>query len=111
MTLLDPETIASLQDLGDPEFVAEVIDIYIADAPPRIETMREAIAEGDAEKLAAAAHALKSSSGNVGATAVCEICADLEANTLEGATEKLAALEREYADAVTALRDVVKDRL
>ena len=107
MTRIDPETLASLQSFGGPEFFAELIDIYITDAPPRIETMRMAIAEGDAAKLAFAAHALKSSSGNVGATAVRELCADLEANTLAGATEKLAELEREYVDAVKALRAIV----
>jgi HPt (histidine-containing phosphotransfer) domain-containing protein len=107
MTVIDPDMLASLQSFGDPEFVAEVIDLYIGDAPPRIETMRSAIAEGDAAKLAAAAHALKSSSGNVGATAVREICAYLEANTLAGAAEKLVELEREQADAVKALREIV----
>lgn len=106
MTKLDPEMLASLESFGDPAFVAEVIDIYIEDAPPRIEAMRSAIAAGDATKLASAAHALKSSSGNVGASAVRELCAHLEAHGLTGAAEKLAELEREYADAVMALREV-----
>ena len=109
-SVLDEETLAQLRAIGDASFFAELIDLFVADALPRIEAMRGAIVAGDATRLAAEAHALKSSSGNVGAAAMRGICADLEAAAraavLEDAARMLAQLEHEYAVAVSELRKV-----
>src|SRR2546421_5191629 len=49
---------------------AELIAIFLDDAPNHIQAMRDALAKRDASGVAEAAHALKSGSGNVGATRV-----------------------------------------
>jgi two-component system sensor histidine kinase/response regulator len=106
---LDDATIRGLRELGseDDDVLAEVVDLYVDDAPSRIEAMRSAIAASDPEALSEAAHALKSSSGNVGAVKVREICQQLETTgregKIDGAGAVLTQLEREYAIAKSAL--------
>jgi HPt (histidine-containing phosphotransfer) domain-containing protein len=106
---LDDATIRGLRELGseDDDVLAEVVDLYVDDAPSRIEAMRSAIAASDPEALSEAAHALKSSSGNVGAVKVREICQQLETTgregKIDGAGVVLARLEREYDLAKSAL--------
>lgn len=88
--------------------VGELIGIYIDDAPRRIAAIRDAVKRGDAPGLAESAHALRSSSGNVGAKRVVELCASLEAigrsGGTAGAPELVEELMVEYARAVRALR-------
>jgi CheY-like chemotaxis protein len=107
---IDRGTISVLQNLGEPEasVLREVIGLYIADAPSRIASMREAIAAGNPGLLAEEAHALTSSSGNIGATGVLEICRELETigrgGALGGAAELVDRLASEYERAEQALR-------
>jgi HPt (histidine-containing phosphotransfer) domain-containing protein len=105
--VLDDQTIAQLRAIGDLPFFVELIDLYVADAHSRIEDMLTAIAEGNAERLAGEAHALKSSSGNIGAAAVSDLCAELEMAAAEGmppdAADLVSRLEAEYARAIAEL--------
>ena len=108
-TPLDPSTIETLRNLGDDsdDVLAEVIELYVDDAPLRIAAMRKAFAAGDAEGLASAAHALKSGSVNVGATRVGELCEEIERTGLSGSVgnaDPIRELEAEYTRAVSALR-------
>ena len=78
---LDPaviETLRSLQDEGEPDLVAELAGMFLDDAALRLEELRDAIGVGDAAKVRGVSHALKGSSGNMGATRVHGVCADLE---------------------------------
>src|SRR5437867_1846282 len=97
-----------LQQIGDDDGVlAEIIAIYLGEAPARIDGIRKAIAERDARHLAGEAHALRSSSGNIGATRVVDLCTQLEAigkaGGVDGAAEILLQLESEYVRAEDAL--------
>ncbi len=110
---LDPVVIANLREVGggSDDFVAELAGIYLEDAPPRIAVMRDAVRTDNAAKLAGAAHALKSSSGNIGAAVVRDLCTELETIGRAGDTSQAAAtveaLEREYARAAEQLRGVI----
>jgi len=97
-----------LQQIGDDDGVLrEIIGIYLREAPTRLDGIRRAIAQRDARSLAGEAHALRSSSGNVGATRVTDLCISLEAigrnGGVDGAAEILPQLESEYARAEDAL--------
>ena len=97
-----------LQQIGDDDGVLrEIIAIYLREAPTRLDGIRRAIAQRDARSLAGEAHALRSSSGNVGATRVTDLCISLEAigrnGGVDGAAEILPQLESEYARAEDAL--------
>jgi HPt (histidine-containing phosphotransfer) domain-containing protein len=58
--------------------VAEFIDLFLGDLPGRLATIREGVANGDAELTRGAAHALKSSSGYIGALELSSRCRELE---------------------------------
>lgn len=107
-TRLDEEMLAQLRAIGGDEFLAELLDVYVGDAATRFEGLRAAAAAGDTERLAAEAHALKSSSGNIGAATVRDLCAVLEKQAREGRLKdvsgKLTGLDRAYEEALVALR-------
>lgn len=85
------------EDLGGPEVVAEVISIFLEEAPRHLDALEGALAEGDADALRSAAHTLKSSSAQLGAMRVSELARKLEAS---GDAGKVA----EAADDVGAAR-------
>ena len=109
---LDAQTVERLREVG-PEFLREIATIYLDDAPARLAAVREAVRKQDPHAVATAAHAFKSGSGNIGATRVHDLCADLEAMGREGdlarAAETVAELEREAARVEQALRAVAAE--
>jgi two-component system, sensor histidine kinase and response regulator len=107
---LDPavlETLRSLQEEGEPDLLAELAEMFLDDAALQLEGLREAIGEADAQKVRGISHALKGSSGNMGATRVSEVCAELEmageSGDLAAAPGLLERLEEELSLARPAL--------
>jgi two-component system, sensor histidine kinase and response regulator len=82
------------------EVLRKVVELYLANTPTLLQTMREAESGGDAEKLKAAAHSFKSSSANLGALKLADVCMALEtlgrAGSTEGALPLLMQVEEEY---------------
>ena len=72
------QSLRELDDEEDPDFLGELIQIYLLDAPQHLETIKEAIFLGDADSLKLASHTLKSSSANLGAVSFSEVCKELE---------------------------------
>ncbi len=112
--LLDRSVLDGLRELsvpGEPDILAELVGLFLEDAPPRLEALRAALDEGDARRVKEAAHALKGSSSNMGASRMAEICARLEeAGTLGDlieAPDLLKRLETEFAQARSALEGEV----
>ncbi|MBI4632819.1 MAG: response regulator [Deltaproteobacteria bacterium] len=71
--------IKSLQRPGRPDLLHKVIGEYVASAPGLMDAIRRGIAEGDATVLRSAAHSLKTSSANVGASSLAALCRQIEA--------------------------------
>jgi HPt (histidine-containing phosphotransfer) domain-containing protein len=65
--LLDEALFAELFGDGDAEFVSEIVDLFLADAPQRIADVIAAVDRGEARALNRAAHSLKGSSQCIGA--------------------------------------------
>jgi signal transduction histidine kinase/DNA-binding response OmpR family regulator/HPt (histidine-containing phosphotransfer) domain-containing protein len=92
--LLDMEVLAALRAMQRPgraDLLARVIDLFGRDAPRFAADMRSAIAAGDAEALRHAAHTLKSTSANVGATTLAERCRAVEQLARAGEATSVAA--------------------
>jgi HPt (histidine-containing phosphotransfer) domain-containing protein len=68
----------SVQLEGEPDLVVELIDLYFADVPRRVQAMRDAVRFRNPAALASAAHLLRGSSGSLGAQQVAQICAEIE---------------------------------
>ena len=66
-TTIDPTTFAELQATAGAEFVRELIDTFLEEAPPMLAELRDALAASRAESFRRAAHSLKSNASTFGA--------------------------------------------
>jgi len=80
------------------EFFGELIDTYLTDARSLIERVMAAVESDDASELHEAAHAIKSSSGFMGADKVVVLAAELEAAGRSGAAAGVADDARELQE-------------
>jgi CheY-like chemotaxis protein len=84
---------------GDRTLLREVIEVFCQDYPARVTELREAIAQGLALQMGAAAHSLKGALSIFGRTLAFDLAQELEtrgrAGHLEGAAAVLQTLEQE----------------
>jgi two-component system, sensor histidine kinase and response regulator len=110
---LDAAVLGNLREVsgGDEAFLKELANIYLTDAPPRLAALRDAVRNNDPAGLAGAAHALKSSSGNIGAAVVRDLCTELEnigrTGELDRAAAKVERLAVEYGRVEGELRRLI----
>ena len=101
---LDPSALEELREIGGDEFVAELVNTFVADAPPLLAALHGT----DVDEIRRAAHTLKSNGATFGAADFSELCRELEeqarSGDLAGAPELAARIEAEYALVVEALR-------
>jgi PAS domain S-box-containing protein len=107
---LDDAALGNLRDLGGDDFLGEVIDAFLADAPSLLATLRSSLDAGNDEELRRAAHTLKSNGATLGAAGFADLCRDLEqrakARELDGAPELVDRIEEEYGPLERALSAV-----
>jgi HPt (histidine-containing phosphotransfer) domain-containing protein len=107
---VDAAALENLRELGGDDFLAEVIDTFVADAPTQIATLGGSLAAQDADELRRAAHTLKSNGATLGAAGFSELCRALEhrakSGRLEGASELVGRIEQEYRALEEALAAV-----
>ena len=94
---------------GGPDPRRRIITIYLDSAPMLMEAIKTAISAADGTLVSKSAHALKSSSMNVGALGLGSLCAELErsgkADSIEVAKKLFDRAERLYAAVTTALQN------
>jgi len=100
--------LSELQDADDPDLLARVVNLYVSESPKLVDKMRQAAAAADPLEMARAAHSLKSSSANVGATGLAALCGKLQDAGQSGRAEEARALlshiEAEHPRVLDALR-------
>ena len=96
-SVLDMKAIDNLFEItgGDPAFLAELIDSYLATAPPLFKQLYQGLQEGDAAGFRMAAHTLKSGSADFGATRLAQLCGRLEEMGMRGALDGAEPLLKE----------------
>ncbi len=117
LLVLDTSVLAELStSVGDDrEFVNELIEAYLADAPEQIAAIHEAAAGGDASALVRPAHTLKSSSATIGAQQLAARSRRLEfagrEARLDDATtqDDVAALDADWQSLSVALRQWMEE--
>jgi signal transduction histidine kinase/CheY-like chemotaxis protein len=82
--------LCELQDDDDPDFICDLIDLFLLETPRRICEMRAAREAGDCRTLAQVAHTVKGAAANFGARIVQRVCQHIEGLARAG---KLAELE------------------
>jgi PAS domain S-box-containing protein len=96
---------------GDTQAARTLIMLFFETTPPLLAELRAALAAGDAERLARAAHTLKGSVTQLGHAPSREATLSLEAiarsTRLKGATRALSRLEMRVAEFTAELRDLL----
>ncbi|MEO8344759.1 MAG: Hpt domain-containing protein [Betaproteobacteria bacterium] len=75
---IDKVTFSALQETAGAEFVIELVDTFLTEAPVMLKDLRDALAVQDADRFRRAAHSLKSNSNTFGALALGSMSRDLE---------------------------------
>jgi signal transduction histidine kinase/DNA-binding response OmpR family regulator/HPt (histidine-containing phosphotransfer) domain-containing protein len=110
----DPAAITKLLELvgGSKTDLAELIRSFLEETPSLLLNLRRALENGDVELLRRAAHTLKSSARDFGATRLSELGQQLEIlgkeNKLLGATELVTEAEAAYVPVKAALEETLK---
>ena len=91
--------IRALHKPGGPDLLKRIVALYLTNSRALIDSLRAAIISSDAAAVLQAAHSLKSSSANVGATDLTKLCAALEAAAKAGKLASgLGTLDRIVAE-------------
>jgi HPt (histidine-containing phosphotransfer) domain-containing protein len=115
LPILDPEAIANLRALGGDDgdaFLREIVGIFLADTPLRLEELDSSLASGDVSRFTRAAHSIKGSSSNLGAQALQFAANRLEAKSREnagGLASGVADLKAEFQRVRAALDRLLAD--
>jgi HPt (histidine-containing phosphotransfer) domain-containing protein len=113
MTALDAGIVGDLLDTMGGEF-GDLVRVYLEDAPQRVSELVVAAETGDAAAQVSAAHTLKSSSANIGATELSELARRIEhaarAGIATGPAELAAGLRAEYERVAEELSRLIDKR-
>jgi len=104
---IDLTTFENLKQSTGAEFIRELIDTFLADAPGLIKEMHYALASRDADSFRRAAHSLKSNAETFGAGQLAALARELEgmarANDLD-IGGRLKALEKAFGAVASELK-------
>jgi len=106
------EELLSLTGEGDPELLVDLIQMYLEDAPHKLNEINAGLADQDWERVERAAHSLKGSAGNLGAIFVQEDCEILQVASrkqeLASMTQGVQQLQDHFKDAQAALEKLLE---
>ena len=91
MSAIDTTVFNELREATGEDFVRELVQTFLDEAPTLLAALRAAIAPGDAAAFRRAAHSLKSNGNTFGATVLAAQARDLEHESLQGLREGAAA--------------------
>ena len=107
---IDLAVFKELQATAGAEFVGELVNTFLEEAPVMLGDLQKALAAGDADKFRRAAHSLKSNSNTFGALGLGAMARDLELGGLARAKESgpkpLEAITQEYSRVAAALAEL-----
>jgi HPt (histidine-containing phosphotransfer) domain-containing protein len=94
------DNIRALQQTGGPDPLKKVVGHYFTSSPLLLDTIHKGIANADPTSIHQAAHSLKSSSANLGALNLSDLCKKMEslgrAGSIAGAAELMVQIESAY---------------
>jgi len=102
--VIDPAVFNELQHNVGAEFVGELVETFIEEAPQMFAELRAAFAAQAAEPFRRAAHSLKTNAHTFGAMALGARARALEQGGLPGDTADLDALDAAFSEAIAALK-------
>lgn len=109
--VLEDEALDRLDRIGGAKLVTRMIETFLDFAPGKVRAVRLGVDEADYITAGDAAHALKSSSGNVGATRLFELAFQTEKAGRADDAEALGPLADELEDEFEAVCNALRSRL
>jgi HPt (histidine-containing phosphotransfer) domain-containing protein len=107
---IDRATYDALKDTAGADFVVELVDTFLVEAPRLMDALRTAYDKRDADVFRRSAHSLKSNGNTFGARTLGALAKDLElgglAPVVKGDGEPLDVLAQEYARVAAALTEL-----
>ena len=107
---IDLATFEALKDSAGGDFVLELVDTFLAEAPAMLDDLRGALAAGDADRFRRGAHSLKSNSMTFGALTLGAMARSLELGGIAPVQQANGApldrLAEEYARVAQALTEL-----
>ena len=107
---IDRAVYDELKQTAGAEFVVELVDTFLTEAPLILEELRRAFAAHDADVFRRAAHSLKSNGNTFGAQTLGAMARELELKGLDAALDgngrPLDALAQEFARVAAALTEL-----
>ena len=111
MPIIDQTTFNELKQMSGDDFINELIDTFLEDAPKMIAEIKSAFAANNVEAFRRAAHSMKSNAATFGASQLAALAKELEMlgkeNKLSETGDRLKSLEEAYAsvrDELTGLK-------
>ncbi len=102
---LAADTVDYLRELGGDDLLRRLVTLLVELAPQRLSALEEALLRGDQPAARRAAHALCSTAGTIGATALLDAARLVEqAPDLPGILAATTTLEREWGRLQASLR-------
>jgi HPt (histidine-containing phosphotransfer) domain-containing protein len=100
MPVIDQTTFDELKQMSGDEFINELIDTFLEDAPKMIDEIKSGLAANNADTFRRAAHSMKSNAATFGASQLAELAKELEMlgkeSKLHETGDRLRALEEAY---------------
>jgi two-component system, sensor histidine kinase and response regulator len=103
--LIDAARMRTFRD-DYPDIVDQLLDLFLTSTPPLIDELRTALESGDDDELRRAAHKLKGSCQNIGATFMATLCRSIETGERD-AGETVAELDAALELTETAIRQAL----
>jgi HPt (histidine-containing phosphotransfer) domain-containing protein len=98
---IDPMILESILEMvggGQPGETNDFINSYLADAAVLLDTIQQAFNQQNGKELVQSAHTLKSTSAQVGAVRLAELCRQIEEMAKEDAFESIDGLSEQVKD-------------
>lgn len=105
---IDLATFTELQDTAGADFVKELVQTFLEEAPAMLKELRDAMDSGNADDFRRAAHSLKSNSLTFGAHTLGAMAREQELGLAAAQqSNALDALALEYARVAAALTELI----
>jgi len=107
---IDRAVFEELKVTAGADFVGELVDTFLSEAPNMLSDLRRALDADDAERFRRVAHSLKSNSNTFGASSLAAMARNLELGGFGAARagngEPMSALADEYSRVAQALAEL-----
>ena len=107
MTLIDKATFEELKQISGEDFINELIDAFLDDAPNMIQNMQSALETKDVESFRRNAHSMKSNANTFGAMELGALAKELETMAKENNLDvgnRLVVLSEAYGKVAEELK-------